>query len=89
MQGRIENIFTDPLYSQFAAGITEMLRLWRPGLPSGTNLSPPPSPHRAAAAFLLSTAFSLFVRAVSKVHVHMRRCHTLPVSLQDIDQFST
>lgn len=40
MQGRIENIFTDPLYSQFAAEVTEMLRIWRPKLsPSGRSLS--------------------------------------------------
>lgn len=36
MKGRIENIFTDELYSQFAAEITRMLRLWKPKLlPSG------------------------------------------------------
>lgn len=35
MQGRIENIFTDELYSQFATEITEMLQLWRPKLPGG------------------------------------------------------
>ncbi|XP_018550686.1 LOW QUALITY PROTEIN: zinc finger MYM-type protein 4 [Lates calcarifer] len=36
MKGRIENIFTDELYSQFATEITGMLRLWKPKLlPSG------------------------------------------------------
>lgn len=35
MQGRIENIFTDELYSQFATEITGMLQLWRPKLPGG------------------------------------------------------
>lgn len=36
MKGRIENIFTDELYSQFAAEITRMLRRWKPKLlPSG------------------------------------------------------
>uniref|UniRef100_A0A8C4I846 TRASH domain-containing protein n=1 Tax=Dicentrarchus labrax TaxID=13489 RepID=A0A8C4I846_DICLA len=40
MKGRIENIFTDELYSQFAAEITRMLRLWRPKLlPSGGVVS--------------------------------------------------
>lgn len=39
MKARIENIFTDELYSQFAAEITRMLRLWKPKLlPSGTLL---------------------------------------------------
>uniref|UniRef100_A0A3B4YN85 Zinc finger MYM-type protein 4-like n=1 Tax=Seriola lalandi dorsalis TaxID=1841481 RepID=A0A3B4YN85_SERLL len=32
MQGRIQNIFTDELYSQFATEITGMLQLWRPKL---------------------------------------------------------
>lgn len=44
MQGRIENIFTDPLYNQFTVEITQMLRVWRPkSLPSGmkpTSVSP-------------------------------------------------
>lgn len=36
MKGRIENIFTDELYSQFATEISGMLRLWKPKLlPSG------------------------------------------------------
>ncbi|XP_070698462.1 zinc finger MYM-type protein 4-like [Pempheris klunzingeri] len=36
MKGRIENIFTDELYSQFANEITGMLRLWKPKLlPTG------------------------------------------------------
>ncbi|XP_026155953.1 zinc finger MYM-type protein 4-like isoform X2 [Mastacembelus armatus] len=36
MKGRIENIFTDKLYSQFANEITGMLRLWKPKtLPRG------------------------------------------------------
>lgn len=36
MKGRIENIFTDKLYSQFAAEISGMLQLWKPKLlPSG------------------------------------------------------
>ncbi|XP_071327127.1 zinc finger MYM-type protein 4-like isoform X2 [Trachinotus anak] len=40
MKGRIENIFTDELYNQFAAEITGMLRLWRPKLlPSGGVVS--------------------------------------------------
>ncbi|XP_047200738.1 zinc finger MYM-type protein 4 isoform X4 [Girardinichthys multiradiatus] len=30
MQGRIENIFTDELYSQFASEISKMLQLWKP-----------------------------------------------------------
>lgn len=30
MKGRIENIFTDALYNQFAVEVTEMLRLWKP-----------------------------------------------------------
>ncbi|XP_024863783.1 zinc finger MYM-type protein 4 isoform X3 [Kryptolebias marmoratus] len=35
-KGRIENIFTDELYSQFAGEISGMLRLWKPKLlPSG------------------------------------------------------
>lgn len=38
MEGRIENIFTDPLYNQFTVEITQMLRVWRPkSLPSGMN----------------------------------------------------
>ncbi|KAM9842309.1 zinc finger MYM-type protein 4-like [Aulostomus maculatus] len=32
MKGRIENIFTDELYSEFATEITGMLRLWKPKL---------------------------------------------------------
>ncbi|XP_029349151.1 zinc finger MYM-type protein 4 isoform X2 [Echeneis naucrates] len=40
MKGRIENIFTDQLYSQFASEITGMLQLWRPKLsPSGSVVS--------------------------------------------------
>ncbi|XP_026210496.1 zinc finger MYM-type protein 4 isoform X3 [Anabas testudineus] len=40
MKGRIENIFTDKLYSQFATEITRMLQLWKPKLlPSGTIAS--------------------------------------------------
>ncbi|KAG7237225.1 hypothetical protein INR49_032558 [Caranx melampygus] len=40
MQGRIENIFTDELYSQFATEITGMLQLWKPKLlPSGDVVS--------------------------------------------------
>lgn len=40
LQGRIENIFTDPLYNQFTVEITKMLRIWRPKLlPSGMNLT--------------------------------------------------
>ncbi|CAF99041.1 unnamed protein product, partial [Tetraodon nigroviridis] len=35
LQGRIENIFTDPLYGQFAGEITEMLRTWRPKFSPG------------------------------------------------------
>ncbi|XP_056867750.1 zinc finger MYM-type protein 4-like isoform X2 [Takifugu flavidus] len=35
MQGRIENIFTDPLYNQFTVEITQMLRVWRPKLLPG------------------------------------------------------
>ncbi|XP_072220783.1 zinc finger MYM-type protein 4-like isoform X2 [Leuresthes tenuis] len=36
LMGRIENIFTDELYSQFASEISGMLQLWRPKLlPSG------------------------------------------------------
>ncbi|XP_076604151.1 zinc finger MYM-type protein 4 isoform X2 [Chaetodon auriga] len=36
MKGRIENIFTDELYCQFATEISGMLRLWKPkALPSG------------------------------------------------------
>lgn len=38
MKGRIENIFTDGLYRQFATEITVMLRLWKPKLlPNGTQ----------------------------------------------------
>lgn len=37
MMGRIENIFTDQLYNQFASEISGMLQLWKPKLlPSGT-----------------------------------------------------
>ncbi|XP_039994097.1 zinc finger MYM-type protein 4 isoform X2 [Xiphias gladius] len=40
MKGRIENIFTDELYNQFATEITGMLRLWKPkSLPSGGLVS--------------------------------------------------
>ncbi|XP_044023735.1 zinc finger MYM-type protein 4-like isoform X3 [Siniperca chuatsi] len=40
MKGRIENIFTDELYTQFATEITGMLRLWKPKLlPSGGVVS--------------------------------------------------
>ncbi|XP_030615048.1 zinc finger MYM-type protein 4 isoform X2 [Archocentrus centrarchus] len=35
MTGRIENIFTDQLYSQFASEISGMLRLWKPKLLAG------------------------------------------------------
>ncbi|CAN9502577.1 unnamed protein product [Ophioblennius macclurei] len=40
MKGRIENIFTDELYSEFASEITGILRLWKPKLlPSGCSVS--------------------------------------------------
>ncbi|XP_019731663.1 zinc finger MYM-type protein 4-like isoform X2 [Hippocampus comes] len=40
MKGRIENIFTDELYSQFAMEISGMLRLWKPKqLPNGSPVS--------------------------------------------------
>ncbi|XP_022057327.2 zinc finger MYM-type protein 4 isoform X4 [Acanthochromis polyacanthus] len=40
IKGRIENIFTDELYCQFASEITEMLRLWKPQLlPNGRAVS--------------------------------------------------
>ncbi|KAM9341227.1 zinc finger MYM-type protein 4-like [Symphorus nematophorus] len=40
MKGRIENIFTDELYSQFATEISGMLQPWRPKLlPSGGVVS--------------------------------------------------
>uniref|UniRef100_A0A673C2N4 Zinc finger MYM-type protein 4-like n=1 Tax=Sphaeramia orbicularis TaxID=375764 RepID=A0A673C2N4_9TELE len=40
MKGRIENIFTDQLYSHFASEITGMLQLWKPKpLPSGSLIS--------------------------------------------------
>ncbi|XP_061650929.1 zinc finger MYM-type protein 4-like isoform X2 [Phyllopteryx taeniolatus] len=40
MKARIENIFTDELYSQFAMEISGMLRLWKPKqLPSGSPVS--------------------------------------------------
>ncbi|XP_057715372.1 uncharacterized protein LOC130930984 isoform X2 [Corythoichthys intestinalis] len=40
MKGRIENIFTDELYSQFALEISGMLRLWKPKqLPNGSLMS--------------------------------------------------
>uniref|UniRef100_G3PGR1 TRASH domain-containing protein n=1 Tax=Gasterosteus aculeatus aculeatus TaxID=481459 RepID=G3PGR1_GASAC len=46
MKGRIENIFTDELYSQFAARISGMLSLWKPRLLPGGTISdvvlPPP-----------------------------------------------
>ncbi|TKS86291.1 Zinc finger MYM-type protein 4 [Collichthys lucidus] len=39
-KGRIENIFTDEMYSQFATEITGMLQLWKPKLlPSGGVVS--------------------------------------------------
>ncbi|XP_077477235.1 zinc finger MYM-type protein 4-like isoform X2 [Stigmatopora argus] len=39
-KGRIENIFTDELYSQFALEISAMLRLWKPKqLPNGSPMS--------------------------------------------------
>uniref|UniRef100_UPI0037E988C6 zinc finger MYM-type protein 4-like n=1 Tax=Semicossyphus pulcher TaxID=241346 RepID=UPI0037E988C6 len=40
MKGRIENIFTDQLYSQFATEISGMLQLWKPKLrPGGVVVS--------------------------------------------------
>ncbi|KAF1375130.1 hypothetical protein PFLUV_G00236280 [Perca fluviatilis] len=40
MEGRIENIFNDPLYSQFATKISGMLHLWKPKLlPNGGTVS--------------------------------------------------
>ncbi|XP_035850806.1 zinc finger MYM-type protein 4-like isoform X2 [Sander lucioperca] len=40
MEGRIENIFNDPLYSQFATKISGMLHLWKPKLlPNGGTAS--------------------------------------------------
>ncbi|XP_037097576.1 zinc finger MYM-type protein 4-like isoform X3 [Syngnathus acus] len=40
IKGRIENIFTDELYSQFALEISGMLRLWKPKqLPNGSPVS--------------------------------------------------
>uniref|UniRef100_A0A3Q0T147 Si:ch211-266o15.1 n=1 Tax=Amphilophus citrinellus TaxID=61819 RepID=A0A3Q0T147_AMPCI len=39
MMGRIENIFTDQLYSQFASEISGMLRLWKPKLLAGGAVS--------------------------------------------------
>ncbi|XP_078480436.1 zinc finger MYM-type protein 4-like [Lampetra planeri] len=40
MKGRIENIFTDELYSRFATEITGMLQLWKPKLlPNGAVVS--------------------------------------------------
>ncbi|XP_054652059.1 zinc finger MYM-type protein 4-like isoform X1 [Dunckerocampus dactyliophorus] len=40
MKGRIENIFTDELYTQFATEISGMLRLWKPKqLPTGGLVS--------------------------------------------------
>ncbi|XP_067335983.1 zinc finger MYM-type protein 4 isoform X5 [Channa argus] len=40
MKGRIENIFTDKLYSQFATEVTRMLQLWKPKLlPNGAVVS--------------------------------------------------
>nr|XP_012776789.3 zinc finger MYM-type protein 4 isoform X1 [Maylandia zebra] len=40
MMGRIENIFTDQLYNQFASEISGMLQLWKPKLlPSGGVVS--------------------------------------------------
>ncbi|XP_014851193.1 PREDICTED: zinc finger MYM-type protein 4-like isoform X2 [Poecilia mexicana] len=39
LRGRIENIFTDEVYSQFGSELSRMLRLWKPKLqPSGTSL---------------------------------------------------
>ncbi|XP_034531021.1 zinc finger MYM-type protein 4-like isoform X2 [Notolabrus celidotus] len=40
MKGRIENIFTDELYSQFATEISGMLQLWRPKLLPGGGIFP-------------------------------------------------
>ncbi|XP_040055245.2 zinc finger MYM-type protein 4-like isoform X2 [Gasterosteus aculeatus] len=39
MKGRIENIFTDELYSQFAARISGMLSLWKPRLLPGGGVT--------------------------------------------------
>ncbi|XP_037343080.2 zinc finger MYM-type protein 4-like isoform X4 [Pungitius pungitius] len=39
MKGRIENIFTDELYSQFAARISGMLSLWKPRLLPGGGVA--------------------------------------------------
>ncbi|XP_061074219.1 uncharacterized protein LOC133108596 [Conger conger] len=40
VNGRIENLFTDPLYSNFSLLITSILRAWRPTvLPNGSLLS--------------------------------------------------
>ncbi|XP_061751745.1 zinc finger MYM-type protein 4 isoform X1 [Nerophis ophidion] len=40
IKGRIENIFTDELYTQFATEISGMLRLWKPKpLPNGGHVS--------------------------------------------------
>ncbi|XP_041668209.1 zinc finger MYM-type protein 4 isoform X2 [Cheilinus undulatus] len=48
MKGRIENIFTDELYSQFAAEISAMLQLWKPKLlPDGRIY-----PSRVAESYL-------------------------------------
>lgn len=39
LRGRIENIFTDEVYSQFGSELSRMLQLWKPKLqPSGTSL---------------------------------------------------
>ncbi|CAJ1074037.1 zinc finger MYM-type protein 4-like isoform X2 [Xyrichtys novacula] len=48
MKGRIENIFTDELYSQFATEISAMLKLWKPKLlPKGGIF-----PSRVAESYL-------------------------------------
>ncbi|KAM8736654.1 zinc finger MYM-type protein 4-like isoform 2-T2 [Acanthopagrus schlegelii] len=39
MKGRIENIFTDELYSQFATEISGMLQLWKPKLLSSGGVA--------------------------------------------------
>ncbi|XP_059209929.1 zinc finger MYM-type protein 4 isoform X2 [Centropristis striata] len=39
MKGRIENIFTDELYSQFATRISGMLRVWKPKLQPTSDAS--------------------------------------------------
>lgn len=38
-KGRLENIFMDPLYSHFTAGMTKLLKAWEGNLtPSGNTL---------------------------------------------------